>query len=226
MKTAIRLEGPRQPPADGKPARKLVVLLHGYGADGDDLIGLAPYLARALPQAAFVSPHAPEAIPGQPMGRQWWAIRDFSPRERLAGARRAAPILDRFLDEELARHRLTARDLALVGFSQGTMMALHVGLRRAEPCAGIVGLSGALVAPELLADELRCRPPILLVHGDSDELLPVAALFDALAGLGKAQVPALWHISPDTAHSIAPDGLELAIEFLARAFAGGPQGGS
>ena len=220
MNKAPLLDGPRQPPADGGPARKLVVLLHGYGADGKDLIGLAPYLARGLPEAAFVSPDAPEPIPGQAMGRQWWGIRSFSAEERLAGARKAAPILDRFLDEELARNRLTARDVALLGFSQGTMMALHVGLRRAEPFAAIVGLSGALVAPELLPAELRARPPILLVHGDSDELLPVASLFDAVAGLGKANVPATWHISADTAHSIAEDGLELAIDFLAQALRG------
>lgn len=220
MSLAPKLDGPRVPAASGR-TRKLVVLLHGYGADGEDLIGLAPYFARRLPDAAFVSPHAPERCEGAPMGRQWWGIRSFSADERLRGALRAAPLLDRFVDDELARLRLGPADLALVGFSQGTMMALHVGLRRAQPVAAILGYSGALVAPETLAGEIRSRPPVLLVHGDMDDLLPVEALFEAAQGLGAAGVPAQWHISQGIGHSIAQDGLELGADFLARALAGG-----
>ena len=219
MSLGPRLDGPRRPAASGQ-TRKLVILLHGYGADGNDLIGLAPYFARRLPDAAFVSPHAPEPCEGAPMGRQWWGIRSFSAEERLRGAQRAAPILERFIDEELKRYGLTDRDLALVGFSQGTMMALHVGLRRAQAPACIVGYSGALVAPEALAKEARCRPPVLLIHGDMDDLLPVEALFEAAQGLGAAGVPAQWHISHGCGHSIAQDGLELGADFLARALSG------
>ena len=219
MSLAPKLSGPRRPAASGQ-TRKLVVLLHGYGADGEDLIGLTPYLARAMPDAAFVAPHAPEPCEGAPMGRQWWAIRSFNAEERLRGALRAAPLLDRFLDDELQRLRLAPADLALVGFSQGTMMALHVGLRRERAVAAIVGFSGALVAPETLAQEARSKPPILLVHGDMDDLLPIDSLFEAAQGLAAAGIPAQWHISQGVGHSIGQDGMELAADFLARALAG------
>lgn len=219
MSLAPKLSGPRRPATSGQ-TRKLVVLLHGYGANGEDLIGLAPYFARVLPDAAFVSPHAPEPCAGAPMGRQWWGISSFSAEERLKGAMRAAPLLDRFIDDELQRLRLSPSDLALVGFSQGTMMALHVGLRRERPVAAIVGYSGALVAPEALASEARSKPPILLVHGDMDDLLPIESLFEAAQGLAAAGVPAEWHISPGVGHSIAQDGLDLGADFLARAFGG------
>ena len=219
MSLTPKLSGPRRPAASGQ-TRKLVILLHGYGADGEDLIGLAPYLARRLPDAAFVAPHAPEPCAGAPMGRQWWAIRSFDAAERLRGAMRAAPLLDRFIEDELERLRLGPADLALAGFSQGTMMALHVGLRREQPLAAIVGYSGALIAPETLAGEVRSKPPILLVHGDMDDLLPIESLFDAVQGLAAAGVPAQWHVSPGVGHSIAQDGLDLGAEFLARALSG------
>jgi phospholipase/carboxylesterase len=153
----VDLDGPRLVPASGGPARQLVLLLHGYGADGEDLIALAPHLAQVLPEAAFVAPHAPEPCAQQPMGRQWWGIETFSRQERFLGARAAAPVLDAFIDAELARHGLDESKMALVGFSQGTMMALQVGPRRERPPAGIIGFSGALVAPERLVDEVRSR---------------------------------------------------------------------
>lgn len=214
-----KLDGPRQPPRSGGKPSKLVILLHGYGADGNDLIGLAPYWARALPDAVFVSPHAPEACAMQPMGRQWWGIQSFSPEERLAGAEKAAPLLHRFIDDEMARYGLADRQVALVGFSQGTMMALHVGLRRDIPVAGILGYSGALVAPDQLPDSIKSRPPVYLLHGDSDEMLPAESMFEAVDGLAAADVAVEWHISERTGHSIAQDGLELGGAFLARAFA-------
>ena len=206
MNQGPSLDGPRRPPASGGPPRQLVLLLHGYGADGNDLIGLAPYFARVLPEAVFVSPHGPERCPMQPTGYQWWGIQSFSREERIQGAERAAPVLDRFIDAELARHGLDESRLALVGFSQGTMMALHVGLRRERAVAGIVGFSGALVAPERLPQEVRVRPPVLLVHGDSDELLPVESLLEAAQGLGAADVAVEWHISQGVGHSIGEDG--------------------
>lgn len=213
----LQIDGPRLPPASGTP-QQLVILLHGYGADGNDLMGLAPYLARLLPQAYFVAPNAPEPCEMAPVGYQWFGISRFDPGERERGAERAAPILNAFIDRELQRHGLSEAQLCLIGFSQGTMMALHVGLRRERPLAGIVGFSGMLVAPEKLADELRQRPPILLVHGDADEVLPVQSLFEAAQGLAAAEVAAEWHVSQGTGHGIAEDGLELAAGFLRRIF--------
>ncbi len=220
MAALTRIDGPRQPAANGQPPAKLVILLHGYGADGNDLFGLAPYWARLLPDTAFVSPHAPEPCGMQPVGRQWFSIGSFSAEERLRGAEKAAPILDAFIDQELERYGLDDSRLALVGFSQGPMMALHVGLRRARPCAGIVGFSGALVAPERLPDEISARPPVLMIHGDMDDLLPVESLFQAVQGLGAADVRAEWHVSANCGHSIAQDGLELGGQFLQRALTG------
>lgn len=222
MAPMSKLDGPRQPPASGRPPERLIILVHGYGADGNDLIGLAPYLARALPTAGFVAPNAPERCAMQSAGYQWWGISTFSAEERLVGIRDAAPILDAFIDDELARHGLCEQDVALVGFSQGTMMSLHVGLRRAAPVAAIVGFSGALVAPDLLKQEIQVRPPVLLVHGDQDELLPVGSLFEATQGLADAEVAAEWHVSQGIGHSIAQDGLDLAVSFLTRAFSGQP----
>jgi phospholipase/carboxylesterase len=208
------------PPTSGRPPRQLVVLLHGYGADGEDLIGLAPYVARLLPEAAFLSPHAPERCAMQPMGRQWWGIETFSPDERLAGAKRAAPVLDAFIDAELERYGLDESRLALVGFSQGTMMALHVGLRRERQLACIVGYSGALVAPDRLPQEIRSKPPVLLVHGDRDELLLPDSTLEAVQGLSTAGVNVEWHFSQGAGHTIAQDGLDLGAAYLARALNG------
>ena len=167
-----RLSGPSRPPAAGGKPRRLVILLHGLGADGNDLIGLAPYWARLLPDAEFLSPNAPFPCDMAPYGYQWFSSQDRSREAVLGGVRAAAPILDAFIDEALAERGLADSDLALVGFSQGTMMSLFVGLRRDEPVAGIVGFSGRLLAPDLLASELRSRPPILLVHGTEDPLVP------------------------------------------------------
>ena len=151
------LDGPRLPPASGQKASHLVVFLHGYGADGDDLIGLGQEWAPYLPTVAFASPHAPEPCSMSPMGRQWFPLSRRDESERLAGVESAAPALNAFLDAELARHDLTHDKLMLVGFSQGTMMALHVLPRRDQAVAGIVGVSGRLLVPELLAASRSCR---------------------------------------------------------------------
>ena len=169
------LDGPRLAPRSGT-AQQLVVFLHGYGADGNDLIEIGRAWQQLLPHAAFVSPHAPEPCGQAPVGRQWFALTFRDPNERWIGVNKAAPVLERFLEAELARHKLPPSALALVGFSQGTMMALHVGLRRAVPPAAIVGYSGLLVLPpdlnaESFAAEIKSRPPILLVHGDRDDLI-------------------------------------------------------
>ena len=209
-----RLSGPlRRPAAGGKPTR-LVILLHGLGADGNDLIGLAPYWARLLPSAEFLSPNAPFPCDMTPYGYQWFSSQDRSPEAVLGGVRAAAPILDAFIDEAIAERKLTDGDVALVGFSQGTMMSLFVGLRRAEPIAGIVGFSGRLLAPELLATELRSRPPVLLVHGTEDPLVPYGSLAAAEATLKAAGVTVETVTSVGIGHSIDDQGLRQGGQFL------------
>ncbi|HTT48751.1 MAG TPA: prolyl oligopeptidase family serine peptidase [Pseudolabrys sp.] len=218
-----KLDGPRIEPRAGQ-AKQLVVFLHGYGADGNDLIEIGRAWQGLLPHAAFVSPHAPRPCGQAPMGREWFPLTFRDPDERWVGVNAAAPVLNAFLDAELTRRQLPPQALALVGFSQGTMMSLHVGLRRAVAPTAIVGYSGMLVIPEdvdpeTFAGEIRSRPPVLLIHGDQDPLIPVQALFHAaqeLAGLG---IPAEWHISPGIGHGIDQEGLRQGGEFLARQFA-------
>ena len=216
------LDGPRIEPRSGL-AKQLVVFLHGYGADGNDLIEIGRAWQGLMPDAAFVSPHAPRPCGQAPSGREWFPLTFRDPNERWVGVQAAAPILNAFLDAELARRQLPPQALALVGFSQGTMMALHVGLRRAVPPAAIVGYSGMLVVPEdvdpdTFAAEIKAKPPVLLIHGDQDELIPVQAVFHAAQGLAALDVPAEWHISSGIGHGIDQEGLRQGGEFLARHF--------
>jgi phospholipase/carboxylesterase len=209
------LDGPRIHPAAG-PAKSLVVFLHGYGADGNDLIDIGRIWAPLLPDTAFVSPHAPQPCGEAPTGRQWFPLARIDPAKLRDGVMQSAPLVDAFLDDELARHNLGDDKLALVGFSQGTMMALHVGARRANAIAGIVGYSGLLPGPEHLAAEMRHRPPVLLVHGDQDPLIPSMATMAAQRILGEAGFPVEWHIRPGLQHGIDQKGLDLGAEFLRR----------
>jgi phospholipase/carboxylesterase len=218
------LVGPRLEPRS-EPARQLVVFLHGYGADGNDLIDIGRAWQGLLPHAAFVSPHAPRPCGQAPTGREWFPLTFRNPEERWTGVNEAAPILESFLDAELTRRNLPPSALALVGFSQGTMMSLHVGLRRAVAPAAIVGYSGMLVVPEAVdpdafAAEIRSRPPVLLIHGDGDQLIPVQALFHAAQGLASLDIPVQWHISAGIGHGIDQEGLRQGGEFLAKCFAG------
>jgi phospholipase/carboxylesterase len=223
----LKLDGPRLAPRSGA-ARQLVVFLHGYGADGNDLIDIGRAWQQYLPQAAFVSPHAPEPSGQAPVGRQWFPLTFRDPNERWLGVNQAAPLLQRFLDAELERHRLPPSALALVGFSQGTMMALHVGPRRAVAPAAIVGYSGLLVLPpegdmqgdmDAFAAEIKSHPPVLLVHGDRDDLIPPQALFQAAQGLSALGLSVEWHVSAGIGHGIDSEGLRHGGEFLARRFA-------
>jgi phospholipase/carboxylesterase len=212
----ITLSGPARPPASGGKPTRLVILLHGLGADGNDLIGLAPYWAPLLPDAEFLSPNAPFSCDMAPYGYQWLSARDPSRESRLAGARAAGAILDAFIDDELAKRGLTEAELALVGFSQGTMMSLFVGPRRERALAGIVGFSGRLIAPELIAGELRSRPPVLLVHGTDDPMVPFDSMAEAEAALTAAGVPVETLTCPGMGHSIDDDGLRRGGQFLHR----------
>ncbi len=215
---ASTIDGPRIAPKSGK-AKHLVVFLHGYGADGNDLVEIGRQWQDWLPDAAFVSPHAPNPCGMSPMGREWFPLTFRDPDERRRGVIAARPGLDAFLDAELAHLGLDDSALALVGFSQGTMMALHSGLRRRRPPAGILGYSGVLVAPELLG-EATGKPPIFLIHGDSDEVIPLDALFMTTDALTTAEIPSQWHISPGLAHGIDGEGLRQGGLFLAHALTG------
>jgi phospholipase/carboxylesterase len=208
------LDGPRFGPATRGACDSLVVFLHGLGADGNDLIELAPIFARHLPRAAFVSPHAPFPCDMAPYGRQWFSLQNRAPAVILAGVRAAAPILDAFLDGELARHALDASRLALIGFSQGTMMSLHVAPRRSQAVAGVVGFSGALVGAENLATEIKSRPPVLLIHGEADEIVPFQVMAAAQRALSEAGVAVQSVARPGLPHSIDEPGLARAVAFL------------
>ena len=213
-----KLEGPTYgPEAGGKPGH-LVVLLHGYGADGEDLIGLAPVLAPLMPDVMFHAPNAPYPCEGNPFGYQWFGISRLDPAVVTAGVRAAAPIADGFLDETMAKYGLDESKTVLVGFSQGTMMALHIGLRRRKRLAGIVGFSGMLAAPEALGMEMKSRPPVLLTHGDSDELIPYQLTERAAGILGQHGIQVVKHIAPGVGHGIDESSLAYATRFILEAF--------
>jgi phospholipase/carboxylesterase len=212
------IDGPTHGPQSGGKPRQLVVLLHGYGSDGDDLIGLAPVLAPLIPDAIFVAPNAPYPCDGNPMGFQWFPIDRLDPASRLAGTRGAAPFVDSFLDETMAKHGLDESRTVLVGFSQGTMMSLHVGPRRAKRLAGIVGFSGALSGAEVLKTEIKTRPPVLLTHGDADEVLPHAMTEQAATALRDNGIDVTVHIAPGIGHGIDQSSLSQAARFLLQVF--------
>jgi phospholipase/carboxylesterase len=214
----MKLEGPSLAPASGGKPRQLVILLHGLGADGNDLIGLADYWRRLLPEAAFVAPNAPFPCDMGPYGYQWFSLQDRTPAMIQAGVRAAAPILDNFIDETLAALGLEERNLALVGFSQGTMMSLFVALRRAQPVAGVLGFSGALVAPETLPEEIRSRPRVLLLHGDADEVVSFEAMGAVEAALRQNDVTVETIRRPGLGHAIDQTGLMRGGAFLEEVF--------
>ncbi|MCC5988466.1 MAG: dienelactone hydrolase family protein [Pararhodobacter sp.] len=213
---ARELESSRKGVAKGS-AKSAVIFVHGYGADGADLLGLADPLAPHLPDTAFFAPNAPERCTNNPFGYQWFPIPwlDGSSEEAArAGMVAAIDDLNAFVDKVLADEGLEPGALALVGFSQGTMMSLHIAPRRAKPLACLVGFSGRLLNPELLEAETVSRPPVLLIHGDADEMVPVQSLPEAADALVKAGFETYAHVSKGTGHGIAPDGLSLALGFL------------
>ncbi|MCW5696248.1 MAG: dienelactone hydrolase family protein [Bauldia sp.] len=207
------LDGPRLAPRSGGPARHLVVLLHGYGADGNDLIALGEAWAPLLPDAAFVSPHAPEPYPHAAFGRQWFPLFTREPDDIAAGVKAAAPALHAFLDAELQASGLGNESLALVGFSQGTMMALYAAGDRPAP-AGILGYSGLVAWP--VPPAAGPRPPVLLIHGADDPLISAAALPAAADALRAAGFPVETELRPGVGHGIDPAGLEHGGRFLRR----------
>lgn len=212
-----QLEYGRRAPKSGQ-AKSMVMFLHGYGADGADLLGLADPLAPHLPDTVFIAPDAPEPCAGNPFGRQWFPIPwlDGSSEEAAGAAlAQAAQDLNAFVDARLKDEGLTPADLVLVGFSQGTMMALHVAPRRAEPVAGIVAFSGRLLRPELLLAEAASKPPVMLIHGDQDQMVPFEDMRKAGVALTEAGFDVYGHVMQGTGHGIAPDGLQVALAFIA-----------
>ena len=212
----MSLDGPRLAPLSGSAPTALVVLIHGYGSNGEDLIALARAIQPSLPHAAFVAPNAPSPLGRMAAAYQWWPIETFSMAERATGAASAAPALDAFITEELDRTGLPSSRLVLVGFSQGTMMALHVGLRRSTPVAGIVGIAGMLVAPDTLAAEICSRPSVLLIHGTEDDVVPFRSMALANTALAAVGVAVETHVSPGTGHTVGQDGLTAATAFALR----------
>ena len=211
----------RHGPASGGPAKQLVVLLHGLGADGADLIALAPMLAESFPDAVFVAPDAPHPCDMAPFGRQWFSLQQMTMDHLLEGARASEPTLNAFIDRELGAHGLADAALAVVGFSQGTMMALHCCLRRPASPAALVGFSGFLIAPERLAADITVRPPVLLVHGTEDEVIPFEAMAVARDGLRAAGLEVEAVARPGLGHGIDPEGITLCGRHLERAFGAG-----
>ena len=205
-------------PKSGVSPKQIVLLLHGFGSSGADMIALAPQWQEALPDALFIAPHAPQKCGFMAAGYQWWGLSGFSPSALAAGALSAAPAIDAFIDRKLDEYGLTEADLALVGFSQGTMMALHVGLRRPRAIAAVVGYSGMLTGAAELSHSAYVKPPVLLVHGTADPVVPIAALHMAESELRRLGVPVTSHISYGTAHSVDPVGLRMGRDFLANAF--------
>ena len=205
-------------PRTGGPPKKIVLLLHGFGSSGTDMISLAPQWQEALPDTLFLAPHAPQRCRMMGAGYQWWGLSGFAPSALAAGAASAAPAIDAFIDRKLAEYGLTEADLVLVGFSQGTMMALHVGLRRPRTVAAVVGYSGMLTGTSGLAHSDLSKPPVLLVHGTADPVVPIAALHTAESELKRLGIEVATHISYGVAHSVDPVGLRLGRDFVFEAF--------
>lgn len=203
--------------AQSGAATSLVVFLHGYGADGADLLGIADVLGPHMPDTEFHAPNAPERCVGNPFGFQWFPIPwlDGSSEQAAADSLAASSyLLNAYLDALTEDRGIPAERICLVGFSQGTMMSLHVAPRRPEPVAGIVGFSGRLLGPEALASEAVSKPPILLAHGDKDDVVPFSSMNEAATALTAAGFDTQTHVMPNTPHGISPDGLSAALRFL------------
>ncbi|MEO0356724.1 MAG: dienelactone hydrolase family protein [Pseudomonadota bacterium] len=218
--TRVLKSGQRMPDSGG--IRGAVIFLHGYGANGADLLSIGDVLAEHMPDIMFLAPDAPEQTAMSPMGLQWFPIPwidGSSEEDAAAGLRRAAEDLDAYLDGIMVDYDLLPEQVILFGFSQGTMMSLHVAPRREDPVAGVVAFSGRLLEPELLPDEVQSRMPILLVHGDADDVVPVQSLPAAAEALEKAEFSDIFaHIMKGTGHGIAPDGLQIALAFMRKQF--------
>ena len=201
------------PLAAGRP-RQIVVFLHGLGSDGQDLISLAPHFAAELPNALFVSPDAPFPCDMAPYGHQWFSLREWTQEAMQKGVEQVAPIVDNFLDKLLKTTGLTDKEMALVGFSQGTMTSLYVAPRRVNACAGVLGYSGALLDAKGLTAPSIHKLPTFLIHGESDNVVPITAWHQAMAGLKEADFPVEGITIPRLTHGIEETGIAQGLAFL------------
>ena len=208
------LTGPEVPPASGS-VKRLVIFLHGLGSNGDDLISLSDEMQDALPDTHFISPNAPFRFDMAPFGYQWFSLADRNPARILSEMKIAAVPLNHFIDAQMARFKLHAHQVALVGFSQGSMMSLYTAIRRPHPLAGIVAFSGMLRGEESTAQEITARPPVCLIHGEMDEVVPFAAMAATETALRAAKVPVSAHARPRLGHGIDMEGIDIATRFLA-----------
>lgn len=206
-------------PLSGQAPESIVILLHGYGSNGEDLIGLAPYWEKDLPNTVFVAPDAPYTCE-MGFGFQWFSLHSWAPIALVAGAEQSTGVLNKFIDEQMAKYNLPASKVALVGFSQGTMMSLYVGPRRTEKLGGIVGYSGGLLGGEALIGTANVtKPPVYLAHGEMDTVVPVGAFFHAKETLRQAGFDVSGHTTPGMAHTIDEQGIHEAGEFLKKVLA-------
>ena len=209
------ISGPIIEPSSGNPPKQMIIFVHGYGADGNDLIGLTNYFQSTLPEAIFLSPHAPEACSMNPSGYQWFDLTSTDPAVLWSKILVAADHLNEFIDSKLLEYNIAEENLALIGFSQGTMMSLHVSLRRKNTMAAVLGYSGRLIGADLLKDDLISKPSIYLIHGDQDPMVPYQDSLTAEKVLKEYSIDIKTHISKHTQHSIAEDGLRIGVDFLA-----------
>jgi len=218
----MKLQGPELSPQSGNKPKQLVIFLHGYGSNGDDLISLSPEYKDILPDAHFISPNAPYKCEMSPPminnSFQWFSLISHDPVDMYEGAISASQILNDFIDEQLERFDLSEKDLTLIGFSQGTMMSLHVGLRREKQLAGILGYSGSLLEAEPLEDHIKSKPPICLVHGIIDPIVPFISMSNAENTLEKLSVDIETHARPMLAHGIDFDGIKIGRKFLKKIY--------
>lgn len=210
----VKLNGPLLAPRSGRPATQAVILLHGYGADGSDLISLGQHWGQMLPDALFLAPNAPEPCAGSPFGFQWFPLNVDRIAGRIEGAKNAAPVIREFLADLWAQTGISPGRTILGGFSQGAMMSLHVGTSLEEELAGIIAFSGAFVPAEGFGGETLAKPPVTLIHGELDQVVDPGLSKQAATELSASGFEVSLHISPNTAHGIAPDGLDFATSFL------------
>jgi phospholipase/carboxylesterase len=209
------ISGPVVAPRSGGVPKQLVVLLHGYGADGEDLIGLADPLSEALPHAMFAAPNAPARCAQNPFGYEGFPIAFDRMRESVgAGAPTARQVIVDYLSEQWKLTGLGPGDTFLVGFSQGAMIALHVGLSLSEPVLGIVSFSGALIPPGEYDNGSAPKLPVCLIHGEIDPVVDPILTQRAAESLNGHGYPVSVHVSPGLPHGISPDGLQFAAEFM------------
>lgn len=208
------LSGPKYQPISGNSPEQCVILLHGLGADGQDLISLAPFFADEMPNTLFISPDAPFPCDMAPVGRQWFSLQDRSPAALLDGVTSAAPLLHDFIDQCKDEYYIEEKNIFLLGFSQGSMLALHTALRREETLGGVLAYSGALAAPSLLTQELTSKPPICLIHGTDDMIVPYQASQMTAEALKSHDIPCELHLREKLGHGIDQEGMELGRLFF------------